>query len=104
VKVVANLRNLCQQTSLYLTLYNHLLLLAGALLLIKDNNATVIASNCSSKLQWLECTNDIAIIATHAIAATGATSIFIMIGTPVKTFVRQRICSPLSYLTEARSL
>jgi hypothetical protein len=54
------------------------------LLSIKDNNATVITSNCSTPLQCLECANAITIATTHAIADTGATSFFIMKGTPVK--------------------
>jgi hypothetical protein len=73
------LRNLCQQTSSYPMLYDRLLPLA-VLLTIKDNNATVIASNCSTTLQCLDCANAITIATTHAIADTGATSIFIMKG------------------------
>jgi len=87
VKVDTKLRNLCQQTSLYPTLYDYLLPLA-ALLSIEDNNDTVIASNCSTTLQCLECTNAITIAATHAIADMGATSIFIMTGTPFKNLRR----------------
>ncbi len=68
-------------------LYNCLLLLA-ALLSIEDHDATVITSNHSTPLQCLECTNAIQIAATHAIADTGATSIFIMKGTPIKNFCR----------------
>jgi hypothetical protein len=63
---------------------NDRLLPLAALLSIKDDNATVMASNCSTPLQCLECANAITITATHAIADTGATSIFIMKGTPVK--------------------
>jgi hypothetical protein len=83
VKVDTILRNLCQQTSLYPTLYDRLLPLA-ALLSIEDNDAYVIASNCYTTLQRLECTNAITIATTDAIVDTGATSIFIMKGTPIK--------------------
>jgi hypothetical protein len=79
------LRNQCQQTSSYPTLYDHLLPLAVLLSIkVKDYDATVIASNCSTPLQHLECANAITITATHAIADTGATSIFIMKGMPAK--------------------
>jgi hypothetical protein len=83
VKVDTKLRNLCQQTSSYPTLYDRLLPLA-ALLSIKDDDATIIASNCSTPWQRLECANAITITETHAIADTGVTSIFIMKGTPAK--------------------
>jgi hypothetical protein len=83
MKVGTKLSNLCQQTSLYPTLNDRLLTLA-ALLSIKDNNATVMASICSTPLQRLECANAITIAAMHAIADTGATSTFIMKGTPIK--------------------
>jgi hypothetical protein len=55
----------------YPMLYDRLLPLA-ALLSIEDDNATVIASNCSTGLQRLECANAIAIAMTHAILDTGA--------------------------------
>ncbi len=64
-------------------LNNHLLPLA-ALLSIKDDNATFMASNCSTPLQRLECANGITIAVTHAIADVGANLIFIMKGTPIK--------------------
>jgi hypothetical protein len=64
-------------------LYDRLLPLA-ALLSIKNDNVTVIASNCSTPFQRLECTNAMTIAATHAITDTGATFIFIMKGTSVK--------------------
>ncbi len=49
-----------------------------------DDDATIITSNCKTKYYTLECANAITIAKSHAIADTGATSIFIMKGTPVK--------------------
>ena len=49
-----------------------------------DDDATIITSNCKTKYKKLECANAITIAPIHAIANTGATSIFIMKGTPVK--------------------
>jgi hypothetical protein len=43
-----------------------------------------MALNCSTPLQCLECANAITTAATHVIVDTGATSNFIMKGTPVK--------------------
>ena len=103
MKVDTKLRNLCQQTLFYPMLYDRLHPLV-VLLSIKDNNATVIAPYCSTKLQRLECASAIAIATTYAIADTGATSIFIMRGTPVKNLRRaNHIRSPLAYPSEARS-
>ena len=53
-----------------------------------DNNATIITSNCKTKHKKVECVNTITIAPTHTIADTGATSIFIMKGTPVKNLRR----------------
>ncbi len=53
-----------------------------------NNNATIITSNCKTKYKKVECANTITIAPTHAIADTGATSIFIMKGTPVKNLRR----------------
>ena len=49
-----------------------------------DDDTTIITSNCKTKYKQLECANAITIAKSHAIADTGATSIFIMKGTPVK--------------------
>jgi hypothetical protein len=49
-----------------------------------DDEATIITSNCKTKYKKIECANAITIAKSHAIADTGATSIFIMKGTPVK--------------------
>ena len=53
-----------------------------------NDDTTIVASNCSKKIKRLEYANAIAIAALHAIADTGATSIFIMKGTPVKNLRR----------------
>jgi hypothetical protein len=81
--VDTKLSNLCRQTSSYPMLNDRLLPLA-VLLSIEDNDATVMASNYSPPLQYLECANAITIAATHAIVDTGAVSIFIMKGMPIK--------------------
>ncbi len=49
-----------------------------------DDDAEIITSNCKTKYNKLECANAIKIAKSHAIADTGATSFFIMKGTPVK--------------------
>ena len=49
-----------------------------------NDNATIITSNCKTKYKKIECMNAITIAPMHDIADTGATSIFIMKGTPVK--------------------
>jgi hypothetical protein len=53
-----------------------------------NDNAKIVASNCPTNFKQLECANAIAIAALHAISNTGATSIFIMKGTPVKNLRR----------------
>ncbi len=53
-----------------------------------DDDATIITSNCKARCKKVECANTITIAPTHAIADTGATSIFIMKGTPVKNLRR----------------
>jgi len=83
VKIDSKLNNLCQNTSSYPTQSNCILQLA-ALSSYEDDNATVIASNCTTKYKQLECANAIAIAASQAIADTGATSVFIMKGTSIK--------------------
>ena len=53
-----------------------------------NDDATIITSNCKAKYKKVECVNTITIAPTHAIADTGATSIFIMKGTLVKNLRR----------------
>ena len=57
-----------------------------------DDDATIITSNCKTKyapaavfIKQLECANVITIAKSHAIADTGATSIFVMKGTPAQS-------------------
>ena len=49
-----------------------------------DDDITIFTSNCTATYKKLEFANAITLAMTHAIADTGATSIFIMKGTPVK--------------------
>ena len=49
-----------------------------------DDDETIITTNCKTKYKQFDCANAITIAKSHAIADTGATSIFIMKGTPVK--------------------
>jgi hypothetical protein len=86
MKIDSKLRgNSCQYQSSYPTQFNRNKELAMSLSYEEDNSdATIVASNCSTNFKQLECTNAIAIAALHAIADTGATSIFIMKETPVK--------------------
>ena len=57
-----------------------------------DDDATIITSNCKTKyapaavfIKQLECANVITIAKSHTIADTGATSIFVMKGTPAQS-------------------
>ncbi len=45
-----------------------------------DNNVTIVATNCASAVE--HHTNAMQIAPTHAVADTGATSIFVMAGAP----------------------
>ena len=70
---------------MYPTKVNRLTALAMLASYEEDNNdTTFVASNCSKNFKQLEFANAIEIAASHAIANTGATSIFIIKGTPVK--------------------
>jgi hypothetical protein len=81
--------NLCQYQSSYPTKSNRVKALAVLASYEEDNNdTTIVASNCSIVFKQLECAKAIAIVALHPIANTGATSTFIMKGTPVKNLRR----------------
>ena len=96
-------KNLCQYQSLYPTQSNRIKELAMILSYEEvDDNATIVASNCSTNFEQLECVNAITFAASHAIADTGATSIFIMKGTPVKIYNGQIIPSRSDYQMAAR--
>ena len=82
--------NLCQYQTSYPTKANRLTALAMLALYEEGNNdTTIVASNCSKNFKQLEFANAIAIAASHAITDTGATSIFIMKGTPIKNLRRK---------------
>jgi hypothetical protein len=87
VKIDIKLSNLCHKSSLYPTQSKCTRQLA-AFAPHDDEDATIITSNCKTKYKKIECENAITIALTHAIADTGATSIFIMKGTPVKNLHR----------------
>jgi hypothetical protein len=53
-----------------------------------DNNVTIVASNCASAVEYHA--NAMQIAPTHAVADTGATSIFVWLVPLLTTFVWQR--------------
>jgi len=74
-----------------------------------DDNARIITSNCKTKyaaaaafIKQLECANAITIAKSNAIADTGATSIFIMKGTPVKNLRKAITQSQSAYQIAAK--
>ncbi len=79
MKIDIKLNNLCHTTSLYPTQSTSQI---TAFAPQDDDYATIITSNCKTKYKQLECANAITIAKSHAIADTGATSIFIMKGPP----------------------
>jgi hypothetical protein len=88
MKLDVKLNNLCHTASLYPTQSTSQI---AAFAPRDDDDATIITSNCKTKyaaaaafIKQLECVNAITTAKSHAIADTGATSIFVMKGTPVK--------------------
>ncbi len=66
-----------------------------------DDDATIVTSNCNTKyaaadavIKQLECVNAITIAKSHVIADTGATSIFVTKGTPIKN--RRKSDNPIT--------
>jgi hypothetical protein len=81
VKLDVKLYNLCPTASLYPTQSTSQI---AAFAPHDDDDATIVTSNCTATYKKLEVVNAITLAIKHAIADTGATSIFIMKGTPVK--------------------